>query len=343
MATPKELIEDIIEIMQAGLVPMISGSPGIGKSDIIRAIAKRFKLKVIDMRLSQCDPTDLLGFPAHTADGKRMGYLPPEEIPLQGLDNVPDGYKGWILFLDEFSSAVQAVQAAAYKVTLDKQVGKHDLHEKCAVICAGNKSTDGAIVNRMGTAMQSRLIHLELTVDVKGWLSWAAENNVDHRVISYIEGHPNELHAFKPDHDDKTFACPRTWEFASKLIKDKEPGPRTLNLLIGTLSAGIANSFNAYIRYFSEMPTIAEITKDPAGTEIQEEPALQHAVSHMVAAYLTEKNAPALIQYIKRMPLEFGTTCLRTALKRKRELLKVPSIREWSHEVGEELFETPFA
>ncbi len=40
----------------------IAGSPGIGKSYIIRDIAEQFKLKVIDMRLSQCDPTDLNNF-----------------------------------------------------------------------------------------------------------------------------------------------------------------------------------------------------------------------------------------------------------------------------------------
>jgi hypothetical protein len=337
MTSPKELIEDIIEVMQANLVPMIAGSPGIGKSDIIRQIAAKFKLFVIDMRLSQCDPTDMLGFPIH--NGIRMGYAPPENFPLEGMDEPPKGYRGWLLFLDEFPSATQAVQAAAYKLVLDRQVGKHNLHDKCRVICAGNKSTDNAIVNRMGTAMQSRLIHLELDVDVIGWLDWAQRNDLDHRVISYIESHPDELHKFKPDHDDKTFACPRTWEFTSKLIKDKEPGPRTLNLLIGTLSAGIGNSFNAYIRYYSEMPSIEDIKRNPETIEIPEEPAMLYATSHMVAAYLTEKTADQIMPYIKRLPLEFGTTATRAALKRKPELLKVPVIRAWSHVVAEELFE----
>lgn len=54
-----EMKEATVNVLSAGLVPMVLGSPGIGKSDIIRAIAKDFKLKVIDMRLSQLDPTDL--------------------------------------------------------------------------------------------------------------------------------------------------------------------------------------------------------------------------------------------------------------------------------------------
>ena len=54
-----EMKEAMVDVLAAGLVPMVLGSPGIGKSDIIRAIAKQHKLKVIDMRLAQCDPTDI--------------------------------------------------------------------------------------------------------------------------------------------------------------------------------------------------------------------------------------------------------------------------------------------
>ena len=49
----------IAKCIQAGLVPFLKGSPGIGKSAIVHALAKQYKLKVIDLRLSQCDPTDL--------------------------------------------------------------------------------------------------------------------------------------------------------------------------------------------------------------------------------------------------------------------------------------------
>lgn len=47
------------EYLRAQIVPYIVGSPGIGKSAIVKQIAKASKLKLIDVRLSQCDPTDL--------------------------------------------------------------------------------------------------------------------------------------------------------------------------------------------------------------------------------------------------------------------------------------------
>ena len=55
---------DLVEIaISAKLVPFIHGSPALGKSSIIHQIANKHKLKMIDIRLSQCDPTDLLGMP----------------------------------------------------------------------------------------------------------------------------------------------------------------------------------------------------------------------------------------------------------------------------------------
>ena len=49
----------IIEYVKADIPVNLLGSPGIGKSDIIRTVADKLKLKVIDFRLSTCDPTDL--------------------------------------------------------------------------------------------------------------------------------------------------------------------------------------------------------------------------------------------------------------------------------------------
>ena len=45
--------------LKAKLVPMLHGSPAVGKSSVVKEIAQHFNLKLIDLRLSQCDPTDL--------------------------------------------------------------------------------------------------------------------------------------------------------------------------------------------------------------------------------------------------------------------------------------------
>lgn len=56
---PSQASAMLIQFIKAKLVPMVEGSPGTGKSQIVHKIAADYGLKVIDLRLSQCDPCDL--------------------------------------------------------------------------------------------------------------------------------------------------------------------------------------------------------------------------------------------------------------------------------------------
>lgn len=96
--------------IKAKLVPLLVGSPGLGKSQIYQQIADQYNLLLIDVRLGQCDVTDLCGFPQIM--GNKAGYVPMNTFPIEG-DPIPKGYSGWLLLFDELTSAVPALQAAA--------------------------------------------------------------------------------------------------------------------------------------------------------------------------------------------------------------------------------------
>lgn len=331
----------ITAYIQAGLVPMIEGSPGVGKSGIVHQIAKQYGLKVIDLRLSQCEPTDLMGFPniKSTPAKTTAGYVPMDTFPIES-DPVPEGYNGWMLFLDEFSSAVRAVQAAAYKVVLDRMVGQHKLHKNVAIVCAGNKETDGAIVEPLSTALQSRLVHLTLEVDHQEWVNYAIGENFDPRITSYIGFKPDAVYTFKPDHTDKTYACPRTWEFVNKLLKKIDVNsPLAQPLLAGTISEGVAMDFLSFCRLEDELPKMSRILADPTGIPVPQEPSILWALTGSIAAHANEKNVDDLIKFIKRMPVEFQVVCLRDLVRRNnRALAKTPAVAKWVQESAVELF-----
>ena len=68
--TPSKVRASVIRCLDKGLVPFIQSSPGMGKSAIVKQIAKDFKLKLIDVRLSTLEPVDLSGLPTFDMDGK---------------------------------------------------------------------------------------------------------------------------------------------------------------------------------------------------------------------------------------------------------------------------------
>lgn len=320
----------------AGLVPMIHGSPAIGKSSIINQIADKYRLKVIDLRLAQCDPTDLSGFPS--VRGDRASYLPMDTFPLEG-DAVPEGYDGWLLFMDEFTSAPKAVQAAAYKVILDRMVGQKKLHKKVAIACAGNMESDNAIVEEMSTAMQSRLVHMELVVDAKEWIEWATSNGIDYRITSFINFKPGMIYTFKPDHTDFTYSSPRTLQFADKLLKHGDiKDPDMLPLLAGALSEGVAFEFKTFCAIFDDLPTIAAICDQPNSLRVPDAPSVLFALCGSIAHHATKTNVDFLLIYASRMPVEFQVVMLREMIRRDKSLMGHAAVQAWIAKSATNLF-----
>lgn len=57
--TPRQAKRYILECLEAGLVPVLESSPGMGKSSIMREVAQELGLFLIDHRLSTSAPEDL--------------------------------------------------------------------------------------------------------------------------------------------------------------------------------------------------------------------------------------------------------------------------------------------
>lgn len=332
----------IAAAIRAKVVPFLKGSPGSGKSQVIHQIANEYNLQLIDMRLSQCDPTDLAGFP--TIEGGKADYVPMKHFPIDS-DPLPKDAQGkpmmgWLLFLDEATSAPPAIQAAAYKLVLDRMVGSHHLHPKCALVLAGNLETDGAIVHTMSTALQSRLVHMELMVDPKEWDEWAVEKGgIHHHITSFIKFKPNQLYTFSADHTDSTYACPRTWEFASRLIGVLgEDSPDQLPLLAGTLSEGVAREFIAFRKLYQKILTPRQIEADPTGVKVPSEPSVLFALTGSIAQNMTTNNAAPMLEFVTRLPVEFQVVCLREAIRRNKALMTEPAMQKWIAKSAATLF-----
>lgn len=336
--TPKQMKKIVARVMRAGLVAFMRGSPGIGKSAIARALAAEFNLKLIDHRMSTSAPEDLSGLPHFNERGEAVFAPFAELFPLEDTP-IPEGYDGWLLFLDEFTSAHKDVQAAGYKLVLDKMTGQHNLHRNVAIICAGNKETDRAIVNKLGTAMQSRLVTLELEISFDEWLTEVAlPQNYDSRIVAFLSMYPAKLFDFKPDHEGNTFCCPRTWEFMNKLISGEEVTGMDAPLFGGTITNAVGVEFIAFCQLYKELVTINEILKDPKNATIPQDNALKWAtISHLFEK--TDKdNIDDVVEYILRYSSTFQVLFFRGLLVRKPELKSSKAFVRGAAAIGKYLF-----
>ncbi len=338
-----QAVRMIIAAIKARVVPIMKGSPAIGKSAIVRQVAREYNLKVIDLRLSQCDPTDLAGFPT-IIEGRKADYMPMAHFPIEGdllPINLETGlpYAGWILFLDEMTSAPPAIQAASYKLALDRMVGSHHIHKNCAIVGAGNLETDGAIVYTMSTALQSRLLHFELICDVKEWNDWATAHGIDYRITSYMNYKPGCIYTFSPDHTDCTYASPRTWEFADRILKATDEGSADrLPLLAGAISEGVAREFMGFMKIHEELLTPAQIIAKPETVKVPSEPSILFALTGSIAHNMDLHNGDAFMKFVSRLPVEFQVVCLRESIRRNKDMMGHKSIQKWIADSATSLF-----
>lgn len=327
--TLKQVAPLIPQLWKAGIVPFLHSSPAQGKSSLAKQLAEQYKLKVIDLRLTELDSTDLSGLP-YFNNGKAE-FMPFNTFPLQDTP-IPEDYTGWLILLDEFNSAPQAVQAAAYKLVLDRQVGQHKLHDKVAMIACGNLETDNAIVNPMSSALISRFAHFDINLNVDDWLEWASKAGIDYRITSYLSYRKDNLYTFKPD-ATSPYASPRTWEMVSKVIKgNEEPSTLLVSSLIGD---GIANEFIQYTKLYLDLPTLQEILDNPTGVKMSDDLSTQWATMSMVTYSITVDNHDKLSVFLRRFSSELQYCALREIKHRNPAVLAkvVDWVKELAHEV----------
>lgn len=147
-------------------------------------------------------------------------------------------------------------------------VGNHKLHPNCYIISAGNLETDNAVVNPMSTALKSRLISLTLDVDPDAWLQWAENNGIDYRITSYIRYQKNNLHDFDPEKTDCSYACPRSWNLASNIMKNiKDDITNYTDLFVGTVG-NIAYQFVDFCKNIDTLPSMESILNGTASSDL---------------------------------------------------------------------------
>jgi hypothetical protein len=330
--------------LRAGLVPFIKGSPGLGKTSLTRAIAKKANLKYIDIRLASCDPTDMTGFPQIDGVRCKSHYIPFDTFPLED-DPIPDGYDGWMIGWDEFNGGFAAVQKASYKILLEKEVGLFKLHPMVRQVCMGNLDTDKAMTEELSTALQSRLIHFRCHSDLAGFLKWATAADLTHHIGSFLNYKPELLNNFDPEKEteEDTYSCERTWEFAHKQITDSGvdiDSKYMLYMLGGALGEGVAREFVAFLKIFDKLPTIAQIVANPTGTTVPSEAGTLYGLTGFLGHAVAKD--PSIVkeamEYIARFDMDYQVVTLKDMMGRNAELFETESVADWVAVNRDELF-----
>lgn len=163
-----------------------------------------------------------------------------------------------LISLDEFNSAEQATQAAAYQLVLEHRLGEYIVPEGAYILALGNREIDKGIAFRMPTTLLNRYVHVEMLVSANEWLQWAKENNLHPHVIGYISSLPQNLFVFDPTKVVRGFPTPRTWSMVSQILKANEnkiPDFILKALIVGAVGPMVGSDFATHRELIADMPS----------------------------------------------------------------------------------------
>lgn len=237
-------LKETLELTPSDQNIMLVGKHGIGKSEILTSFFNSKGLKVVTLFLGQmADPGDIIGIPSKVekqdAEGKatsRTDFTPPYWFPQDGQPIV--------LFLDELNRARPEILQTVMDLTLNRKLAGKALPEGSHVISAVNDGEEYQLTD-LDPALVSRFNIYEFRPTVEEWLNWAASENLDERVINFIQDNPTWL-----DGDSKGYkgldksADRRAWKHVSDImlkvdvIKDIHK-----RLIAGVVGAAAAAAF----------------------------------------------------------------------------------------------------
>lgn len=317
---------------------MLWGAPGVGKSQMVAQIAQRHDVPLIDIRLSQMEPSDLRGIPFRVDEF--VEWAVPSMLP-----NLKRHGNSGILFLDEITSAPPSVSAAAYQLILDRKLGEYEVPEGWAIIAAGNRQGDRGVTYSMPAPLANRFSHYEVEINLDDWVAWAYTNGIDERIIAFLRFRQDLLFEFDAAQNPVAFPSPRSWEFAHRALHKFD---ESNNLLLGALQACVGKAagieVKAFVDSLDQMPDLDAIVR---GEDVAapKEIDLQYAVATaLVGRAIRAKETDAamkvhgnILNYASRLPQREMGVMMVSDMHRAvgQDIFSVPEFAVWADKIAD--------
>lgn len=238
------------------------GKHGIGKSQAVEQVAKALNYGFRNVRLSQIDPTELIGYPNKKSE--TITYEDGKTETIEYLDYSPpkwfvDALKGnYVIFLDELNRAKKDVQQAAFELVNERTLNGRKLPDSVLIIAACNPFSDKYDTIEFDEALIDRFCHILAQSNFEVWTDWAKTKNaitnrqrISNDIISFLATDKSRQSFDFVEAQDREFPVkctpsPRAWSRANEVYGLNLPMETKKELMNGVLGMELAlNFFNS--------------------------------------------------------------------------------------------------
>lgn len=315
---PLSLKQAAQAVMRVGakVALMLTGEPGIGKSSILKMLAKMMPThRPIYLDAPWLDVGDLV----MSIPNREQAVIERFVAKYLGDITVP-----LLIMIDEIGKAPAYIAPILNTMIQERRIGDVHFHPDSRIFATTNNVSD-----RVGDVIKAhsanRLTIVPIGKPTADELATYGANNGWHpTVLSWMSSDPTlfESYAtaqrgsdgkvineriFDPSNPQRlSFFTPRSAEKASDIMWDKDilGDDVTETLLCGTIGQAAAMSLMAYARLTCNVPKVKDVIADPVGTPVPDSSAVQLTFLYHCAVAKSGIETPAdmtaVMQYVER-------------------------------------------
>ncbi len=269
MLLDKITLDDATELV-THLDPEISlmfhGPPGIGKT--AWSLNTPILQPALQFSLTTRQPEDVGGCPSIDHEKKVTRMNPPELFHQLAITSENPDPEGSMLF-DEVDKARDEVTVTMMRILSERSLEGLKFGKRVRFILCANRREDAAgAFHELPKVIRNRLVHYEITPNLKQWeRDFAIPNGIHPFIMGFLDKHVDEFCNYQPSQNDYGFPTPRSWENASGIVYAGERGLKAGLVeasLRGCVGPGALEKYKEYQRYINDVPDLDQLAEGKA-------------------------------------------------------------------------------
>jgi hypothetical protein len=321
-----ELNDAIKAAVEANIVLVIQGAPGVGKTQIVHQSAIDMNRNYTTMLVAGRDPGDVYMSYVDPHKGELVQKLNPK-LPYVGNPNFPESVPV-LLNIDEFSGGTRLMQNLLLKVLDERMVGDTYLRDDVAIVATGNRAWDHAHVEQLSAALGNRASFITVEPDLDAFINYGLDNDFHPLVLAWVKNDPTYLLHFDDKQflaGDPAFCSPRSNERLSKILKHRDDHTMSdsifRSLVCGTIGNAVGIKFVGWSRIQHEMPDCDAIAAGDTTQSVPKDPSVVYAVLFSLLQRCKKDTLANILGYLDKLQPEWHQMFISQFTKSKPELI----------------------
>ena len=361
---------EVMAHAEAGNASLLVSSSGIGKTQKILQVFDKIKTRDAALGIrwginvifaATITPPDLIGYQfkgermyGDNADGSpRIITVTDPSCPLW-YQSKPHGddpggkpaymYDRFFLLIDEYGQGDPDTKKGLAEIALNGGTSPWYLPEGSIRVMCSNHGTRYGVTKDFDFAITRRVL-LNITGDTDIWLTDFADKPYRFQgkvwqtqpvIKAWAKTYPEILFEKEPT-EQGPWCNPRALCAADRYLQTKwaltgntEVDPGTMEGLAGTIGMPATMSLCGHLQFMLELPSYESVVADPANTAVPTRADLMMLMAYQLAGYTKVEDLAPCIQYVQRMPKDFGVTYISSLLRRDyKGIINQPAMQGW--------------